>query len=121
MEDFPKFMRNKKNRIDPKSQFTDDIEGYVFDGLNGSQMAFWTCKSDRESKEHTHDFDEYMIVVKGKIIIFLEGKKQVLNPGDECYIPKGTPIKEKCTAGTRTIHAFEKKRADRINEHSNNE
>ena len=116
MKDFPKFMKNKLNKIDQESQFTEDIEGYVFDGKDGSQMAFWTCKSDRVSKEHTHNFDEYMIVAKGCVTIYIENKKHVLYPGDEFYIPKGTLMKVACIAGTRTIHAFEKKRAKRARE-----
>lgn len=117
MNDFPQFMKNEKNKIDSKSQFTDDIEGFVYDGVDDSQMAFWTCKSDKISKKHTHDFDEYMIVISGRVTIFIGGEKQVLKPGEEIYIPKGTPMKLKCVAGTRTIHAFEKKRVERVGSH----
>ena len=109
-------MKNNKNRINPESQFTTDIEGYVYDGIDGSQMAFWSCKSDKVSKEHTHSFDEHMVVVKGNVTLFLNEKRHVLKPGDEIYIPKGTSIKSECIAGTRTIHAFEKRRANRIGE-----
>jgi quercetin dioxygenase-like cupin family protein len=114
IDNFPEFMRNKINKIDTKSQFTDDIEGYLFDGLDGSQMAFWTCKSERISEKHCHDFDEYMIVAQGEVTIYLDKKKHILQKGDEIYIPKGTVMRVQCTAGTRTIHAFEKKRAERM-------
>lgn len=114
MNDFPQFMKNEKNRIDAKTQFTDDIEGFVYDGADGSQMAFWTCNSNKISQEHTHDFDEYMVVISGHVTMYLENKRHVLGPSDEIYIPKGTSMKLKCSAGTRTIHAFEKKRVERI-------
>ena len=42
MNDFPEFMRNPVNKIDARTQYTKGIEGYVFDGADGSQMAFWT-------------------------------------------------------------------------------
>jgi hypothetical protein len=42
MKEFPDFMRNPGNKIDSKSQYTPGIEGYVFDGDDESQMAFWT-------------------------------------------------------------------------------
>lgn len=116
MDDFPLFMKNEKNRIDTKSQFTKHIEGYVFDGADGSQMAFWRCNSDRISKEHTHDFDEYMVVIDGCVKLFLNNEKHILQRGDEIYIPKGTLQKAECIAGTRTIHAFGNKRAKRVNE-----
>lgn len=39
MADFPNFMRNAANRIALSSQFTEEIEGYVFDGVDGSQAG----------------------------------------------------------------------------------
>ena len=113
MKDFPDFMKSSKNLIDPGSQYTEDIVGYVFDGADGSQMAFWTCYKDRDSAGHAHDYDEYMIVASGSCILFMNGNKINMNPGDEVYIPKNTVHSLSSKAGTRTIHAFEKKRAER--------
>jgi hypothetical protein len=42
-DDFPEFMKSSVNRIATSSQATPGVEGYVFDGADGSQMAFWTC------------------------------------------------------------------------------
>jgi len=42
MKDFPDFMKNPLNKIATESQYTPGIEGYVYDGADGSQMAFWT-------------------------------------------------------------------------------
>jgi mannose-6-phosphate isomerase-like protein (cupin superfamily) len=114
MDDFPEFMKNKKNKIDSKSQYTEDIEGYVYDGKDGGQVVFWRCGSNRKSTEHTHDFEEYFVIIDGCYTLFMKNKKYVLHPGDEMVIPKGTPHCGECIAGTRTIHAFEKKRADRV-------
>ena len=38
MDDFSSFMRHAANRVHSTSQFTDDIEGFAFDGVDGSQM-----------------------------------------------------------------------------------
>lgn len=46
MTDFPAFLKNPVNRIAASSQFTDDIEGYVFDGADGSQVALWTAHAE---------------------------------------------------------------------------
>lgn len=116
MKDFPQFMKNRINLIKQSSQFTEKIEGYVYDGLDGSQMAFWTCHEDNSSKEHDHPFDEYIVCVAGRYQIFLNGKKITLNPGDEFLIPAGSSHGGQCIAGTRTIHAFGGKRAERIEE-----
>jgi hypothetical protein len=43
MDDFPAFMQHAANRIAVSDNATPGVEGYVFDGADGSQMAFWTC------------------------------------------------------------------------------
>ena len=110
MEHFPEFMKNIKNMVNPSQQNTADIEEYFYEGKDDSQMAFWECCSDRISKKHTHDFDEYMICVSGEYTVYLDDKKIILKPGDELLIPRGTEQWGKCKAGTRTIHALGGKR-----------
>ena len=65
MSQFPDFMKSRANRIAKSEQATPGVEGYVFDGVDGSQMAFWTCEQTAASAVHAHDFDEYMLVVEG--------------------------------------------------------
>jgi hypothetical protein len=65
MDDFPAFMKHAANRIAPAANATTGVEGYVFEGADGSQMAFWTCAQTARSAEHAHEFDEYMVVVEG--------------------------------------------------------
>ena len=99
-------MKNPKNKVDASQQNPDDIEGYYFQGADETQIAFWECHAKRTSKKHTHAFDEYMICVSGEYTAYLDEQEIILKPGDELYIPKGTVQWGKCTAGTRTIHAF---------------
>jgi quercetin dioxygenase-like cupin family protein len=113
MTDFPAFMKSPLNRIAASSQYTDDIEGYLFDGADGSQVAFWTCTKDRTSREHAHDFDEYVCVIEGKCVAHLEGRTIELNRGDELLIPSGTRQRMSVAAGTRTVHVFGGTRARR--------
>lgn len=114
MKDFPDFMRNPLNAIDPKMQTPGNV-GYVYDGKDGSQMAFWTTTVDIVSKEHVHDFDEYVVVVQGQYTIIINEKRYILNPGDEYLISKGVPHSGESIKGTRAIYAFGAKRAKRIN------
>lgn len=107
-------MKNPLNKIDTSQQNTKDIEGYYFEGADGSQMAFWECSLDRESKKHVHDFDEYTIVVSGEYVACFEDKEIILKPGDELFVPKGTVQWGRCIAGTRTISAFGGKRINKI-------
>ena len=110
MNHFPDFMKNPINKVDTIQQNTDDVEGYYLEGKGGLQMVFWECNSDKVSKKHTHDFDEYMILISGEYVAYLNDEEIKLFPGDELFIPKGTEQWGKCKAGTRTIHAFGGKR-----------
>ena len=114
MEDFPAFMKQPANRIAPSEQATPGVEGYVFDGIDGQQMAFWTCHETAASAEHAHDYDEYMLVVRGKYVLIIGEKRIPLSAGDEYYIVRGTAHSGEVAAGTRTIHAFGGHRANRI-------
>jgi quercetin dioxygenase-like cupin family protein len=113
MEDFPAFMKHPANRIAATGQATPGVEGYVFDGVGGSQMAFWTCAQTAPSAAHAHDFDEYMLVVRGCYTLVIDGQRVSLHAGDEYFIPSRMPHAGEVVAGTRTIHAFGGHRADR--------
>ena len=113
MKDFPEFMKNPKNKIKQSSQYTQGIEGFVFDGMDGSQIAYWTCYENRKSEEHKHEYDEYLVCVHGQYKVFMNEEMFTLNPGDELFIPKGIIHGGESIAGTRTIHAFGGKRAER--------
>ncbi len=113
MNEFPEFMKNRLNAI-ASSQKSEGVDGYVFDGMDGSQIAVFQCAKDGISKEHVHDFDEYFIVVQGEYTLGLGGKRLKLKTGDEYYIPRGVPHDGAFIAGTRTINAFGGKRAERI-------
>jgi mannose-6-phosphate isomerase-like protein (cupin superfamily) len=116
MEQFPKFMKNPANLIATTSQHTAGIQGYVFDGVDGSQMAFWECHADAETAEHVHEFDEYFVVVAGCYTISMDGEERRVGAGQECVIPRGTRVSGRVIAGTRTLHMFGGHRADRAPE-----
>jgi quercetin dioxygenase-like cupin family protein len=108
--DFPEFMKKPENMVPVRQQNTPDVQGYYYTTSDGSQMVFWTCLADRISKEHIHDYDEYMACLSGEYVVTIDGKETVLHAGDEIVIPKGTLQGGRCKAGTRTIHAFGGKR-----------
>jgi quercetin dioxygenase-like cupin family protein len=114
MTEFPAFMKQPANRIATASQATPGVEGYIFDGADNSQMAFWTCRETASSAPHSHDFDEYMLVVEGRYTLIIDGKKIAVEAGHEYFIPRGVSHGGEVIAGTRTIHAFGGRRANRI-------
>jgi hypothetical protein len=58
-------MKNLANRIARTTQATPGVEGYLFDGIDGSQVTFWTCHQTASSTPRAHDFAEYMLAVQG--------------------------------------------------------
>ena len=116
MDNFPEFMRQACNRISSKDKYTPGIEGYVFDGVGGSQITIWTSKNGGEAVEHVHEYDEYIFVVQGQYTIIMEDKYIPINVGEEYFIPRGIPHSGKSIPGTRTINAFGGKRAKRASE-----
>ena len=113
MNDFPEFMKNPVNKIATTDQATPGVTGYAFDGVDGSQMAFWTCRETASSAVHVHEYDEYMLVVQSCYTLIIGGKRIPISAGQEYFIPGGTPHAGEVVAGTRTIHAFGGHRADR--------
>ncbi|MFA5309022.1 MAG: cupin domain-containing protein [Dehalococcoidales bacterium] len=113
MKGFPDFMKRPVNKISSVSQYTKNIEGYVFDGVDGSQMAFWTVYKDGRSAAHVHDYDEYMLVVQGQYTLAIDGKRIPVKAGEEYLIKKGIVHGGEVIAGTRTIEAFGGKRVER--------
>ena len=113
MGDFPRFVRNPKNRIAASSQYTEGVEGWLFDGAEGSQAALWQCSTDRTSTEHAHDFDEYVLVIQGRCSVSIGDSTTVLTAGHELVVPKGTRQRMEVAAGTRTLHVFGGRSAER--------
>jgi quercetin dioxygenase-like cupin family protein len=112
MKDFPEFMKSSQNLILSKSQ-SKGVKGWVYDGADGSQMVYWICEVDGISHEHRHEYDEYFTVVEGKYTLIINGQSVDVCKGDEYFIPKNIPHAGKFTEGTRTIHCFGGKRAER--------
>lgn len=111
MNNFPEFMKQPANRIAATSQATAAVEGYMFDGVDGSQMAFWTCPQNTSSV--AHDYDEYMLVVQGRYTLVINGERILLKLGKNILFLAARCTAEKSWLGTRTIHAFGGHRADR--------
>jgi quercetin dioxygenase-like cupin family protein len=106
-------MKNPANRIARSNQATPGVEGYVYDGADESQMAFWTCTQTATSAEHVHEFDEYMLVVQGCYTSLIAGKHIPIKAGEEYLLPRNVRHGGEVLAGTRTIHVFDGHRADR--------
>lgn len=109
MDNFPAFMLGPENAVPSRAQ-SEGVKGWVYHGHDDKQVAYWICEKDGISNEHSHDFDEYMMVIDGEYLLEIKGETTRLGKGDEYYIPKGVPHSGKFKAGTRTFHCFDGKR-----------
>lgn len=114
MDDFLEFMRAAANRIATPNQATPGVEGYVFDGADGSQVAFSKCHETATSAAHIHDYDEYRLVVQGCYTLIIDGRRIAVHAGEEHFIRRGGRHAGEVLAGTGTIHVFGGHRANRI-------
>ena len=105
MKQFPRFLRSSPNRVSTDSS-SGGMEGYVYEGADGSQVVLWTCPEGGTSPAHTHAYDEYAIVVEGAFTGTVGGEAVHLSAGDECYIPAGVEHDGVYSAGYRAIDGF---------------
>jgi quercetin dioxygenase-like cupin family protein len=116
MKNFPEFIKNPVNKVAAMSTFSKNIEGYMFEGVDGSQAIFWTYIGDGQVATHTHEYDEYLVVIDGQYTLIIDGKRIRLRVGHEYLIKKGVPHSGEALQGTRTIDVFGGKRAKREGE-----
>jgi quercetin dioxygenase-like cupin family protein len=105
MDDFPPFMKVESNAIAASHQ-SPGIKGWLYESVDGKQMAYWICEQDGVSAEHRHEFDEYFVVLQGTYVLIINDVRIELQKGDEYFIPHDVPHSGEFWAGTRTIHCF---------------
>ena len=115
MDEFPEFMKNPINAA-AAHQTSDGVEGFIYDGADGSQVVVFQCARSGVSKEHVHNFDEYFVVLQGEYTLGIAGRKISLKAGEEYYIARRIPHDGVFIAGTRTINVFGGKRATKKSE-----
>ncbi|MDO5581557.1 MAG: AraC family ligand binding domain-containing protein [Planctomycetia bacterium] len=75
----------------------DDIEimetvGAASSGQREISIASIRCKAGWSEEPQTPDFDEYSHVLEGILIVFAEGKKYEVHPGETILTRKGERI-----------------------------
>jgi mannose-6-phosphate isomerase-like protein (cupin superfamily) len=105
MTEFPQFLCNPANAA-AGDEHAQGIRGYLFEGADGSQVVFWQSTDGGVSPPHTHDFDEYCIVVEGTFRGKIGGRTVEFGPGQECFIPAGVEHEGVYSSHYRAIDGF---------------
>jgi quercetin dioxygenase-like cupin family protein len=82
------------------------MQGSLFLGQNGSQVVFWECTAEADVAPHSHDFDEYCVVVEGTCTETIDGREHILSKGDEILIPAGHVHSARISPPYRAIDFF---------------
>ncbi len=56
----------------------------------GWDLKLWRDPSDRAYEAHAHPKDESLWVIRGAIVLQIDGRDFRLGPGDRLLLPKGT-------------------------------
>lgn len=67
--------------------------GDYFIALSQAGGQFAVCRIDgvADVPEHSHDYDEFCILLQGNLTAWIGGEKHVLKPGDFLYEPAHIP------------------------------
>ncbi len=69
-------------------------------GEKGFSCDLWVDPPGQCWEDYVHDVDEVVSVAEGKLEFEIGGKKQILNPGDEAFIPAGARHSVRNIGGT---------------------
>ncbi len=53
----------------------------------GSDVLFASYQPGMEIDEHTHDTDNYGVITRGELILFMDGREQKYGVGDWYHVP----------------------------------
>jgi quercetin dioxygenase-like cupin family protein len=56
----------------------------------GYEVTAWRDPSDRTYESHSHPHDESLWVVRGQIVLRIQGQEFPLGPGDRLMLPRNT-------------------------------
>ena len=81
----------KLSRIpwDREQEPGEDILRRSFEA-EGWEVHPWRDPSERRYGDHTHEHDESLWVIRGRIVVHVAGEEYALDPGDRLDLPKGT-------------------------------
>jgi quercetin dioxygenase-like cupin family protein len=57
----------------------------------GLECGLFTDKPGTKFGRHKHDFDDFIVIVSGKMKLGIDGHEWVLKPGDRLDLPANTP------------------------------
>ena len=70
------------------------------------QFVFFEMESSAKVPEHSHDYPQWGIIIKGKMELIIEGKPRICEKGDEYLIPSQAKHYARFLTESRVIDFF---------------
>lgn len=97
---FPDFVKQLTEASLPFASAT----GWIVQG-DRQQVAFIEFSEATDVPEHSHE-EQWEFVIAGRALLRMDGSETEHNPGDNFFIPAGTPHSARVSAGYRAIIIF---------------
>jgi quercetin dioxygenase-like cupin family protein len=76
---------------------------------NTRQLVFFEFEADAKVPEHSHDYDQWGMVIDGKMKLTINDKPRICEKGDEYLIPAGAKHFARFLRRTRVMDFFSEK------------
>lgn len=86
----------------------EGIRAWILQGKK-HQLVFFEMNSSAQAPEHCHDYDQWGIVIDGKMELTIDGMAGIFEKGDEYVIPAQAKHSAKFLTKSRLIDFFSEK------------
>jgi len=84
------------------------IKAWVLQG-ESHQLVFFEMEPDTQVPEHSHDYPQWGIMLKGKMQLTIDGERHLIKKGDEYVIPANVKHYATLLSKSRVIDFFSEK------------
>jgi len=86
----------------------EGIKAWILQG-GSHQLVFFEFKADTQVPEHSHDYDQWGMLIEGKMNLIVNGKTRICEKGHEYVIPTGAKHYATFQSKTRVMDFFSEK------------
>ena len=102
--DYPKVL----TRLPEADIHIEGVKAWILQGQN-HQLVFFEFKPHVQVPEHSHDYDQWGMLIEGKMHLTIDGQTRTCEKGDEYVIPAGAKHYATFQHKTRVIDFFSEK------------
>jgi quercetin dioxygenase-like cupin family protein len=86
----------------------EGIRAWILQGAK-HQLVFFEMETSVRVPEHCHDYDQWGIVIDGKMELTIDGKSEIFEKGHEYVIPAQGKHSARCLTKSRVMDFFSEK------------